>query len=146
MQEIVSAVHDVSQKIAQISSTAAEQSDGVHRISAAVEELDRMTQQNAALVEQSAAAAESLKGQAEQLVQAVAVFKLALGGETAVAARRVHPPTRNDIPAERRGPARAKNVARPNFRPKNEAQADVPGQDTEASPRKTGTGDEWTSF
>jgi methyl-accepting chemotaxis protein len=38
--------------------------------------MDQATQQNAALVEQSAAAAESLKGQAQQLVQAVAVFKL----------------------------------------------------------------------
>jgi methyl-accepting chemotaxis protein len=39
--------------------------------------MDRSTQQNAALVEQSAAAAESLKQQAQQLVEAVAVFKLA---------------------------------------------------------------------
>jgi hypothetical protein len=35
-----------------------------------------LTQQNAALVEQAAAAAESLKTQAQQLVDAVAVFKL----------------------------------------------------------------------
>ncbi|RZJ05407.1 MAG: methyl-accepting chemotaxis protein, partial [Rubrivivax sp.] len=39
-------------------------------------QMDRVTQQNAALVEESAAAAESLKGQAHQLVQSVAVFKL----------------------------------------------------------------------
>jgi methyl-accepting chemotaxis protein len=39
--------------------------------------MDQVTQQNAALVEESAAAAESLKVQAEQLVNAVAVFKLA---------------------------------------------------------------------
>ena len=38
--------------------------------------MDQTTQQNAALVEQSAAAAESLRQQAQQLVQAVAVFKL----------------------------------------------------------------------
>jgi methyl-accepting chemotaxis protein len=38
--------------------------------------MDQVTQQNAALVEQSAAAAESLRQQAEQLVSAVAVFKL----------------------------------------------------------------------
>ena len=46
--------------------------------------LDQVTQQNAALVEQSAAAAESLKQQAQQqaqqLVHAVAVFKLAPAG------------------------------------------------------------------
>jgi methyl-accepting chemotaxis protein len=38
--------------------------------------MDETTQQNSALVEQSAAAAESLKTQAQQLVQAVAVFQL----------------------------------------------------------------------
>jgi methyl-accepting chemotaxis protein len=38
--------------------------------------MDQVTQQNAALVEQSAAAAESLKVKAQQLVEAVSVFKL----------------------------------------------------------------------
>jgi hypothetical protein len=41
--------------------------------------MDQATQQNAALVQESAAAAESLKGQAQQLVEAVAVFKINLG-------------------------------------------------------------------
>ena len=36
-----------------------------------------MTQENAALVEQAAAAAESLHGQADRLVEAVSLFKLA---------------------------------------------------------------------
>jgi methyl-accepting chemotaxis protein len=39
--------------------------------------MDQTTQQNAALVEESAAAAESLLTQAAQLVDAVAVFRLA---------------------------------------------------------------------
>jgi methyl-accepting chemotaxis protein len=39
--------------------------------------MDQATQQNAALVEESAAAAESLKLQAQQLVETVAVFRLA---------------------------------------------------------------------
>ena len=47
--------------------------------------MDNATQQNAALVEESAAASESLRTQAQQLVQAVAVFKLA-GGHGRVAA------------------------------------------------------------
>jgi methyl-accepting chemotaxis protein-1 (serine sensor receptor) len=38
--------------------------------------MDHATQQNAALVEQSAAAAEGLKQQAQQLVDAVSVFKI----------------------------------------------------------------------
>lgn len=44
--------------------------------------MDMTTQQNAALVEESAAAADSLKQQAQHMVQAVAVFKLA--GRSAV--------------------------------------------------------------
>jgi methyl-accepting chemotaxis protein len=51
----------------------------VQQVGAAVTQMDRTTQQNAALVEESAAAAESLKLQAQQLVQAVAVFKLPAG-------------------------------------------------------------------
>ncbi len=46
-------------------------------IGEAVSQMDLTTQQNAALVEESAAASASLKHQARQLVDAVAVFKLA---------------------------------------------------------------------
>jgi methyl-accepting chemotaxis protein len=49
----------------------------VAQVGQAVSQLDHNTQQNAALVEESAAAAESLRSQADQLVQAVAVFQLA---------------------------------------------------------------------
>jgi methyl-accepting chemotaxis protein len=38
--------------------------------------MDQATQQNAALVEEMAAAASSLRGQADELVHTVAVFKL----------------------------------------------------------------------
>jgi methyl-accepting chemotaxis protein len=38
--------------------------------------MDRTTQENAALVEQSAASAKSLEEQAQDLVRAVAVFRL----------------------------------------------------------------------
>jgi methyl-accepting chemotaxis protein len=42
-----------------------------------------VTQQNAALVEEAAAAAESLQEQAATLAQAVSVFKLDRGSQTA---------------------------------------------------------------
>jgi methyl-accepting chemotaxis protein-1 (serine sensor receptor) len=41
-----------------------------------VVQIDQATQQNASLAEQSAAAAESLRSQAQQLVEAVSVFRL----------------------------------------------------------------------
>jgi len=76
MGEIVGSIQRVSDIVAEITSASVEQSSGVQRVGEVVSDMDKATQQNAALVEQSAAAAESLKGQAEQLVQAVAVFKL----------------------------------------------------------------------
>jgi methyl-accepting chemotaxis protein len=77
MEEIVSAIGRVSAIVGEISSASAEQSAGVSQVSTSVSQMDQATQQNAALVEQSAAAAEGLKQQAQQLVQAVAVFRLA---------------------------------------------------------------------
>ncbi|MEI7444129.1 MAG: methyl-accepting chemotaxis protein [Burkholderiales bacterium] len=76
MEEIVTAIGRVTGIVAEISSAGVEQSAGVHQVGEAVSQMDRTTQQNAALVEESAAAAASLKGQAEHLVQAVAVFRL----------------------------------------------------------------------
>jgi methyl-accepting chemotaxis protein len=77
MDQIVAAIRRVSDIVAEISSASVEQSSGVNQIGEAVAQMDQVTQQNAALVEQSAAAAESLKQQADQLVDAVAVFRLA---------------------------------------------------------------------
>jgi len=79
MGEIVSSIKRVCDIMAQISTAAADQSEGIGNVNAAVGELDRMTQQNAALVEQSAAAAESLREQAQRLEQAVSVFRLSAG-------------------------------------------------------------------
>ena len=76
MNEIVDAIKRVTDIVAEISSASAEQSSGVAQVGQAVSQMDQTTQQNAALVEQSAAAAESLRQQAQQLVQAVAVFKV----------------------------------------------------------------------
>ena len=83
MSEIVGSIHRVSGIVAEITSASAEQSTGVQQVGEAVSQMDQATQQNAALVEQSAAAAESLKSQAQQLVQAVAVFKLPNQGNRA---------------------------------------------------------------
>ena len=78
MQEIVSSVQRVTDIIGEISSAAAEQSEGLGSVNTAVAQLDQMTQQNAALVEQSTAAAESLKEQATQLSRAVGNFRLGM--------------------------------------------------------------------
>ncbi len=76
MGEVVASIKRVTDIMGEISAASNEQSTGVEQVGEAITQMDQATQQNAALVEQSAAAADSLKMQAEQLVQAVAVFRL----------------------------------------------------------------------
>ena len=76
MTEVVSSIKRVTDLMSEISAASSEQSQGVAQIGEAVQQMDLVTQQNAALVEEMAAAAESLKGQAQGLVETVAVFKL----------------------------------------------------------------------
>jgi methyl-accepting chemotaxis protein len=143
MSEVVASIKRVTDIMGEISAASTEQSAGVAQIGEAVSQMDQATQQNAALVEESAAAAESLKSQAEQLVQAVAVFKLAQGGQVAPqAAAPAAPAAASWRGADRRGPARAKNVARPAFGSK----AAAPKTTESAAAQRTGTDDEWTTF
>jgi methyl-accepting chemotaxis protein len=85
MTEVVSSIRRVTEIVGDISAASAQQSSGVSQVGQAVSQMDQATQQNAALVEESAAAAQSLKGQAQQLVQSVAVFKLASGAASTAA-------------------------------------------------------------
>ena len=77
MQDIVNAVHRVSDIIGGISAASDEQSRGIEQVNVAVSHMDGMTQQNAALVEQAAAAAGSLEDQAQRLKGLMAAFRLA---------------------------------------------------------------------
>ncbi|MEI2676650.1 MAG: methyl-accepting chemotaxis protein [Burkholderiaceae bacterium] len=77
MQEVVNSIRRVTDIMGEINAASVEQSRGAAQVGQAVSLIDQATQQNAALVEESAAAAESLKDQARQLVQSVAVFRLA---------------------------------------------------------------------
>jgi methyl-accepting chemotaxis protein len=72
----VGAIRRVTDIMGEISAASAEQSLGVSQVGEAVTLMDQATQQNAALVEEMAAAASSLRGQADELVHTVAVFKL----------------------------------------------------------------------
>jgi methyl-accepting chemotaxis protein len=97
MTEVVSSIRRVTDIMGEISAASNEQSQGVMQIGEAVTQMDQVTQQNAALVEEMAAAASSLKNQAQELVQTVAVFKLADGGNGSLThlpttAVRDHPP------------------------------------------------------
>jgi methyl-accepting chemotaxis protein len=77
MTEVVSAILRVTDLMGEISAANSAQSTDVSEVAAVVMQMDTATQQNAALVEQIAAAAANLRTQAQDLVQTVAVFKLA---------------------------------------------------------------------
>jgi len=77
MNEVVAAIKHVTDIMGEISSASNEESIGVHQVGEAISLMDQSVQQNAAMVEEIAAAANSLRGQAQDLVQAVALFKLA---------------------------------------------------------------------
>jgi hypothetical protein len=134
----------VSDIVAEITSASSEQSSGVQQVGEAVSQMDQATQQNAALVEESAAAAESLRSQAQQLVQAVAVFKLSrqdgFRGGNPTAALTSPAPT-----SERRSAHRSSNVVLPAFKAKADlpaaakAQRDVPRTSKAAA-------DSWETF
>jgi methyl-accepting chemotaxis protein len=65
----------VTELIAEVSSSSAQQAGGITEVNDRVTQLDEATQQNAALVEQSAAASASLSDQAAKLAEAVRVFR-----------------------------------------------------------------------
>jgi methyl-accepting chemotaxis protein len=74
--ETVTSIRRVTDIMGEISAASSEQATGVAQVGEAVSSMDQVTQQNAALVEEMAAAASSLRGQAQDLVQVVASFKL----------------------------------------------------------------------
>jgi methyl-accepting chemotaxis protein len=87
MTEVVSSIRRVTDIMGEISAASSEQASGVAQVGEAVRQMDNATQQNAALVEEMAAAASSLKGQAQELVQLVSVFKLGADVQVAAPAR-----------------------------------------------------------
>jgi len=89
MQEIVASVRRVTDIMGEISAASEEQASGIEQVNRAVVQMDEVTQQNAALVEEAAAAAASLKDQAQQLAQAMAVFRLSSGVVIDVPARQL---------------------------------------------------------
>jgi methyl-accepting chemotaxis protein len=143
MQEVVQSIQRVTDIVGEISSASQEQNAGVNQVSEAVSSMDQTTQQNAALVEESAAAAASLQTQAQQLVQAVSVFRLPGGAAAAHAA----------APAAAPSVSRAAPVTQPAARPANKPAPKQTAIKPAMAPKAAaatatsgGASDDWESF
>ena len=143
MTEVVNAIRRVTDIMGEISAASSEQSAGVSQVGEAVTQMDQATQQNAALVEQMAAAAGSLSGQARELVEAVAVFRIAQGSAMPAAAARAPAVGRPTAPPPAPKPAPAKVSA---ARPAARAPSLASPKPAAAQPGKAGGGDDWESF
>ncbi len=143
MTEVVTAIRRVTDIMGEISAASSEQSAGVGQVGEAITQMDQATQQNAALVEQMAAAAGSLSSQAQELVDAVAFFKLSQGQGTVrtAAAPRSAPIARPAVP--RPAPA-ARVVARKQATPGLAAPAPAPKSVAKAAP--SASAEDWESF
>ncbi len=79
LTQIVSGIRDVAANISQISTSSAEQSNGLTEITSAIRQLDEITQRNAQMVEHAVTQSSNLEGRATTLVEAFALFKLQQG-------------------------------------------------------------------
>ena len=158
MAEVVNAIRRVTDLMGEISAASNEQAAGVAQVGEAVTQMDQATQQNAALVEEMAAAASSLKGQAQELVQAVAFFKVAAQAGSASLPRSA---VRSSVPSatpfkgtERRGPLAGSVSARKptaSAKPtsataKPDAAASVTTAKVQSKPAPAGGDDDWETF
>ncbi|WP_455811621.1 methyl-accepting chemotaxis protein [Pseudomonas graminis] len=76
MNTIAGQIASINVLMGEIANASREQSQGIDQVNIAVSQMEEVAQQNAALVEESAVATRSLEDQTQQLVQAMAVFKI----------------------------------------------------------------------
>ena len=76
LERIIARIGEIADLIANIATSAEQQSTGLQQVNTAVNEMDGVTQQNAAMVEQATAAARSLAEEAETLNRQVSQFRL----------------------------------------------------------------------
>ncbi|NDP39318.1 MAG: methyl-accepting chemotaxis protein [Rhodoferax sp.] len=148
MTEVVGSIRRVTDLMGEITAASVEQSQGVAQVGEAVTQMDQTTQQNAALVEEMAAAASSLKGQAQDLVGTVAVFKLSQEFDGGVAHHTPPQRTTNTRPAPAAKALGSVAKTKPGSSPKPPslaAPAATANKIRQVAPGKAG-GDDWESF
>ena len=145
MTEVVQSIRRVTDLMGEINAASSEQASGVAQVGEAVTQMDQATQQNAALVEEMAAAAGSLSSQAQELVQAVAVFKLDASQSGASA---YSTPTARPAPkaAPVRMPAPARKPTASKAAPAKPAALHAPNPPKPVKTASAGAEDDWESF
>ncbi len=133
MDEIVDSIKGVADIMAEITAASAEQSDGISQVNLAITNMDEATQQNAALVEQAAAAATSMEEQANNLNQAVSIFKV----DASDSDHRTHSSELRVKPAPVKKPAAVKKAT------KSIAHSSTVSEKKEPAQAK---GDDWEEF
>jgi methyl-accepting chemotaxis protein len=73
---IITSIAEINGLVADIATSAEQQSSGLQQVNTAVAEMDGVTQQNAAMVEEATAASRSLAAEADLLARHIARFKL----------------------------------------------------------------------
>ncbi|UYG02061.1 methyl-accepting chemotaxis protein [Halomonas sp. LR3S48] len=134
MAEVVAASQRVNDIMGEITAASEEQSSGIGQINQAITEMDQVTQQNAERVQQSARAASDLQHQAEQLAQAIRVYRLQGAGPEKV------PGSQENEELRSAGTSR-----KPTSTPVSQ-QDPLPAKRVQAKARQTASDEEWETF
>ena len=82
LTKMVPDIQKTSELVQEITASSKEQDTGAEQINKAIQQLDQVIQQNASASEEMASTSEELSSQAEQLSDAVAFFKIDVGGHS----------------------------------------------------------------
>lgn len=83
MTEVVDSVKRVTSIMAEITEANREQTASIERVNESISRMDEVTQQNAGMVDEAANSAQSMYTEADNLSQAISVFKLSEHDDTA---------------------------------------------------------------
>jgi len=84
LNQIIPDIEKTSRLVQEISAASIEQNSGAEQINQAIQQLNNVTQENAAEAEQLATHSDELSGQAHQLEELIAFFKLSLDDEASL--------------------------------------------------------------
>ncbi len=85
LERIAGRTREVDDYVGQIASASDEQARGIHQVTLAMTEMDKVTQANAGSAEESASASGELSNEARSMKEAVHTFQALIGGNSGTA-------------------------------------------------------------